>query len=65
LHGRHVHRQIPPDAHRTLDAGLPAACPCCGGALDETGIADQYQTDPSPGAGAGRDQIPGPDRAMP
>jgi transposase len=44
-HGRHGHRQLPPDAHRTLDALLPESCPCCGGALDEIADADQYQTD--------------------
>ena len=44
-HGRHGHRPIPPDAHRTLDALLPERCPCCGGGIDEIDIADQHQTD--------------------
>ena len=44
-HGRHGHRPIPPDAHRTLDALLADACPCCGGGIDELDAADQFQTD--------------------
>ncbi len=44
-HGRHGHRPVPPDAHRTLDALLPDACPCCGGSVEATGQADQHQTD--------------------
>ena len=44
-HGRHGHRPIPPDAHRTLDVLLPASCPCCGGVIEAGGEADQYQTD--------------------
>jgi transposase len=44
-HGRHGHR--PPPAPREIneihDAPLPNACPGCGGAVNETGTAAQYQ----------------------
>lgn len=44
-HGRHGHREIPPEVHRSLDAPLPESCPCCGGGIEAIGDADQYQTD--------------------
>jgi transposase len=46
-HGRHGHRP-PPAADQldeTLEAALPAACPCCGGGLVETAVTHQYQTE--------------------
>ena len=46
-HGPHGHR--PPPAPERIDetheAPLPAACPGCGGHLDETHVDQQYQTD--------------------
>ena len=42
-HGRHAHRPPPPRIDETYDAGLPAQCPACDGAVRETGIATQYQ----------------------
>jgi transposase len=48
LHGPHAHRPAPaPDAlDETLEAPLPAACPHCGGALQEDAAVDeQFQTD--------------------
>ena len=44
-HGRHAHRDVPPDTQRIFDVVLPAACRCCGGEIELTGEADQYQTD--------------------
>lgn len=46
-HGRHGHRSPPtPDqVDETLDAPLPAACPDCGGAVCETKVVPQYQTE--------------------
>jgi transposase len=46
-HGRHGHRPSPPpervdEAH---DAPLPGACPDCGGPVEETHLATQFQTD--------------------
>jgi transposase len=46
-HGRHGHR-LPPSptaVDEVLEASLPAACPRCGGAVRETEIAAQYQTE--------------------
>jgi transposase len=46
-HGRHGHR-LPPDPDQVdeaLQAPLPAACPGCGGAVRETGVRLQYQTE--------------------
>lgn len=46
-HGRHGHRP-PPAAGQideVLEARLPDVCPCCGGPLLETTIAQQYQTE--------------------
>lgn len=44
-HGRHGHRPSPERVDETLDAPLPDACPDCGGAVKETGLARQYQTE--------------------
>jgi len=46
-HGRHGHRWPPaPTAiDEVLEASLPDACPRCGGPLQETGVAAQYQTE--------------------
>jgi transposase len=46
-HGRHAHRPIPDPAHvdETFDAPLPSACPDCGGAVEETTVAAQFQTE--------------------
>ena len=46
-HGRHGHRLPPrPDAvDEILEAPLPAACPGCGGAVRETAVRPQYQTE--------------------
>ncbi len=46
-HGEHAHRPPPPPdtINECHDAPLPDACPHCRGALVETGVADQYQTD--------------------
>jgi transposase len=42
-HGRHGHRQPPTHIDETIDVPLPASCPTCGGAVDETRVADQIQ----------------------
>ncbi len=46
-HGRHGHRPVPPadQVQETHVAALPAACPDCGGAVAETGVVAQYQTE--------------------
>lgn len=44
-HGLHGHRPPPERIDETHEAPLPTACPDCGGLLDETHIAHQYQTD--------------------
>jgi transposase len=46
-HGRHGHRPppAPGEIDETHEAPLPDACPCCGGAVRETGVAAQYQTE--------------------
>jgi transposase len=46
-HGTHGHRPPPtPDQiDECHEAPLPDACPGCGGCLDETHVAHQYQTD--------------------
>jgi transposase len=46
-HGRHGHRPAPPpdQVQEVLDAPLPHACPGCGGAILETEVAHQYQTE--------------------
>jgi transposase len=46
-HGRHGHR-VPPDpatVDEVLEATLPRACPQCGGSVQETEVAQQYQTE--------------------
>jgi transposase len=46
-HGRHGHR-LPPDPteiDEVLEAPLPDACPRCGGALCETEVTAQFQTE--------------------
>lgn len=44
-HGRHGHRMAPLDPDRTVEAGLPACCPHCGGDVELDRVADQFQTD--------------------
>jgi transposase len=46
-HGRHGHRQppAPGDVDEAHDAPLPGACPGCGGVVEETGVAPQYQAE--------------------
>jgi transposase len=46
-HGRHGHRPAPaPDQiDEALDAPLPDACPHCGGPVQQTELATQYQTE--------------------
>jgi transposase len=46
-HGRHAHR-LPPEPDQVaefLEASLPAACPSCGGPVEATAVATQYQTE--------------------
>src|SRR5947209_15658620 len=46
-HGRHGHR-CPPDPRlidEVLEAALPTACPGCGGQVEPTAVATQYQTE--------------------
>lgn len=48
-HGRHGHRQPPelaPD--HTFDAGLPGACPVCGGEVVQDRVEAQFQVDIPP-----------------
>jgi transposase len=46
-HGRHGHRLPPSPAtvDEVLDAPLPEACPHCGGPLQETSVAAQFQAE--------------------
>jgi len=44
-HGRHGQRPVPVRVDETHEAGLPPACPHCGGAVHETRVANQYQED--------------------
>jgi transposase len=46
-HGRHGHRLPPSPAtvDEILEAPLPDACPHCGGPVEETTVAAQYQTE--------------------
>jgi transposase len=46
-HGRHGHRLAPPPEQvaEVLEAPLPAACPHCGAAVEETAVRQQYQTE--------------------
>jgi transposase len=44
-HGRHAHRQPPPQVDETIDVPLPRSCPDCGGEVTETRVASQFQED--------------------
>jgi len=46
-HGRHGHRLAPEPSRvdETYEASLPKLCPHCGGAVCETEVAKQYQTE--------------------
>jgi transposase len=46
-HGRHGHRLLPPltQVDEVLDAPLPDTCPDCGGPVQATAVATQYQTE--------------------
>jgi transposase len=46
-HGRHGHRPppAPEQIDQVLDAPLPDACPHCGGAVEQTEVKRQYQTE--------------------
>jgi transposase len=46
-HGRHAHRPAPSDTQidAVYEAPLPDACPHCQGALVETEVAEQFQTE--------------------
>ena len=44
-HGKHGHRWQPTHADETHAAPLPSTCPDCGGAVELTGTACQYQED--------------------
>jgi transposase len=44
-YGRKAHRQPPAKVDEVHEAPLPPACPDCGGPLDETHIAQQYQVE--------------------
>ena len=44
-YGRIAQRAVPPRIDETLEAELPAGCPHCGGALQETEVVEQYQTE--------------------
>lgn len=44
-YGRHGTRPVPPRIDETHDALLPAACPACGGEVQETHVVAQYQED--------------------
>ncbi|MCA1846015.1 MAG: transposase, partial [Actinobacteria bacterium] len=44
-HGRHGHRQPPPEPDRVVEAPLPPSCPHCGGEVEGDRVADQYQSD--------------------
>lgn len=44
-HGPHAHRSVPPRIDETYDVPLPTKCPHCGGGVNRTYIASQYQTE--------------------
>lgn len=44
-YGRRCRRPIPPRIDAVIDVPLPAHCPHCGGGIEETGMAKQYQTE--------------------
>lgn len=48
-YGRKAHRAVPLTVDETLEAPLPLLSPCCGAAVRETDVVDQYQTEiPAP-----------------
>jgi transposase len=47
-YGRRGHRTVPAVVQEIHDVPLPGACPTCGGAVVETGVAAQYQEDLPP-----------------
>ena len=44
-HGKHGHRPPPQNIDAVYEAALPELCPHCGGAVDETDLQQQYQTE--------------------
>jgi len=42
-YGPHAHRPVPTTIHERYAAPLPSACPSCGGRLQRTRVAAQYQ----------------------
>ncbi|MGH2396634.1 MAG: IS66 family transposase [bacterium] len=44
-YGRASRRPVPEQVDETLEAPLPPQCPHCQGAVAETGVLDQYQTE--------------------
>jgi len=44
-YGRPCRRPIPERVDEVLDAPLPGRCPHCGGAIQETGVVSQYQSE--------------------
>ena len=44
-YGRRARRPMPVRVDETYEASLPAACPNCGGAIQRTRVAPQYQED--------------------
>ncbi len=44
-YGTTAYRQTPSKVDEVYDAPLPPACPICAGALEERGVAAQYQTE--------------------
>lgn len=47
-HGRHGHRPRPKRVDETLEAPLPDSCPTCQGSVQETEVAEQFQTELPP-----------------
>lgn len=47
-YGEPARRAIPEHVDETVEVPLPRACPACGGAVEDRGFADQYQTDLPP-----------------
>ena len=43
LYGRHARRRRPERVDQTLEAPVPKACPDCGGSVEVTRVASQYQ----------------------
>lgn len=44
-HGAHARRETPKHIDETYDAALPERCPGCGGDIEHTATADQYQAE--------------------